>query len=207
MEKVKVLKDNVLSFFLGDELYLIFLRKMNISWWFFDWKSLIMSSTFGMKNKKKSVETQDLVEGKETWVFIDIECKIDQKISFQCNPLFQAFFTCDYHMLLQYDMCKELSKDIYKNISKFGLYKAVAKPLILLCPDVVEWIPIKVDHSNKILLNFNGKQVVRYHPYIIHGMYHLKEPHIKITREWLQSSAETIDYLTQMKGWWDEGNL
>lgn len=38
-------------------------------------------------------------------------------------------------------------------------------------------------------------------------MYHFKEPQIKVTQEWLQSSAETIDYLTQMKGWWDEGNF
>jgi hypothetical protein len=100
-----------------------------------------------------------------------------------------------------------LSKEIYKNISKSGLYKVVAKPFILLCPNVIEWMKKKVDHSNKILLNFKEKYFARYHPYTIHKMYHFKEPHIKITQEWLYNKAETIDYLAQMKGWWAKGNF
>lgn len=81
-----------------------------------------MESTSGMKNKIKNFETQDLVEGKETWVFTDTKCKIDQKISFQWNQLFQYFLIGDYHMLLEDDLWKELSKEIYKNVSKYGLY-------------------------------------------------------------------------------------
>lgn len=38
---------------------------------------------FDIKNKRKNVETQDAVETKETWIFMDIECWIDQNISFQ----------------------------------------------------------------------------------------------------------------------------
>ena len=145
--------------FLGDELYLILLSKMTISWWCFDWQVLIMASTSNMKNKRKSVEIQDLVKEKEIWVFIDTECKIDRNISFQWNQLFQAFLIGDYQMLLQDDLCMELSKEIYKNISKSELYRAAAKPLILPCLDVVEWMTRKVDHYNKILLNFDGKHV------------------------------------------------
>ena len=52
--------------------------------------------TFGMKIKRKSVETQDLVEGTETWVFTDTECKIDRNISFQWNQLIQDFLIEDY---------------------------------------------------------------------------------------------------------------
>ena len=63
--------------FLGDELYLILLSKMTISWWCFDCKVLKNENTYGMKNKRKSVETQDLVEGKDTWVFTNTECQID----------------------------------------------------------------------------------------------------------------------------------
>ena len=59
-----------------------------------------------MKNERKNVKTWDLVEGKETWVFIDTKCKIDQKISFQWNQLFQDFLVGDYQMLLQDDLCK-----------------------------------------------------------------------------------------------------
>ena len=76
-----------------------------------------------------------------------------------------------------------------------------------MCLDVVEWMTTKVDHSNTILLNFKEKHVASYQPYTIHIMYHFKEPQIKITQEWLQSKEETIDYLSQMKGLWDEGNF
>jgi hypothetical protein len=49
-----------------------------------------MESTFGMKNKRKSLETQYLVEGKETWVFTDTKSKTDHKISFQWNQFFHT---------------------------------------------------------------------------------------------------------------------
>ena len=71
--------------------------------------------------------------------------------------MFEYFLTGDYYILLQYDSCKELSKDIYKNISKYGLYRVVAKPLILPCPGVFEWMTINVDHSNNIILNCDGE--------------------------------------------------
>ena len=38
-------------------------------------------------------------------------------------------------------------------------------------------------------------------------MYHFKEPHIKITQEWLQTKVEIIDCLPQMKVWRDEVNF
>ena len=75
-----------------------------------------MEITSDIKNKGKSIETQDLVEGKETWVFIDVKCNIYRKISYQWNNMLQYFFPEDYQMLLQHDPCKYLRKDIYKNI-------------------------------------------------------------------------------------------
>jgi hypothetical protein len=110
-------------------------------------------------------------------------------------------------MLLQFDPFKELSKEFYKNISKCRLYRVATKPLTLPCTGVIEWMTRKVDHSNKILLNFEGKKVARYQPYKVQRVYHFKEPHIKITQEWLQNKAETVDYLSQMKDWWAEGNF
>ena len=68
------------------------------------------------------------------------------------------------------------------NISKSGIYRAAAKQLILLYPDVVEWMTRNVDHSNRILLNFDKKNVARYQPYKIHRMYHFKEHQIKTLR-------------------------
>ena len=107
-------------------------------------------------------------------MFTDTECNIDRKTSFQWNKLSQSFLTGDYQILLQDDSCKYLRKDIYKNISKFELYRAVAKPLILLCPDVVEWMTRKVDNSNRILLNFEEKHVASYQSYTIRKTYHFK---------------------------------
>ena len=57
-------------------------------------------------------------------------------------------------MLLQDDQYMEIIKDTYKNISKSGLYRASTNPSILSCRNAVEWMTRKVDHSNKILLNF-----------------------------------------------------
>ena len=107
-------------------------------------------------------------------------------------------------MSLKDDPCIKLRKVIYKNMKNFGLYRAAINPLIFSCPDVVEWMKRKVDHSNRIVLNFDRKHVVSYQPYTIHQMYHFKETQIKITQEWLHSRAKIIDYLSQMKGWWDE---
>lgn len=42
-------------------------------------------------NKGKTVKIQQKTKGKETWIFRDIECQIDQNIYFQWNQLFQAF--------------------------------------------------------------------------------------------------------------------
>ena len=103
-------------------------------------------------------------------------------------------------MLLQDDPCKYLSNEIYKNISKSKLYRAVAKPLIILCHDVVEWMTRKVDHSNRTLLNCEEKHVVSYQPYTIHIMYNFKENQIKITQDLLQSKVKTGHYLAEMKG-------
>ena len=49
------------------------------------------------------------------------ESKIDQNNSFKWNQLFQHFLIGGYKMLLQDYMCKDLRKDIYKNILKSGL--------------------------------------------------------------------------------------
>ena len=168
MEKVKVSKDSVRSFFFRRRVIFYFFEKDDYLVVVFSLEGSHNGSNSRMKNKRKSVEIRDLVEGNETWVFIDTECKINRNMSFQWNQMFQYFLTRDYYMLLQDDLWKELSKDIYKNISKSELCKAAAKPLILLCHDFVEWMTINVYHSNKIILNFKGEHVASYQPYTIH---------------------------------------
>ena len=67
-----------------------------------------MASTFLMKNKIKVVEEPIKEQG--TWIFADTECKVDKKVIFTWNSLFQAFQDKELQMLLQDDVSIELSK-------------------------------------------------------------------------------------------------
>ena len=55
-----------------------------------------MEITSSLKNKANTTKIQETTEEKETWIFKDTECQIDQRIYFQWNHLFQALFTGDY---------------------------------------------------------------------------------------------------------------
>ena len=48
-----------------------------------------IESNSSLKNKRKTVE--ELMEKKEVWTFIDTECRVDKKVVFKWNTLFQAF--------------------------------------------------------------------------------------------------------------------
>ena len=69
-----------------------------------------MESASGVKNKRKNIETQNAVEGNETWMFMDTKCRIDRKISFQWNQLFHVLLNGYYQVILQDDPIIELSK-------------------------------------------------------------------------------------------------
>ena len=88
-------------------------------------------------------------------------------------------------MLFKYYLRTEVRKWIYNNISIFGLYQAVAKPLVLPCPYVIEWMTRIIDHESRTILNFEGKHVASYQDPILNQMYHFKESQVRVTREWL----------------------
>ena len=48
-----------------------------------------MASTSMMKNKGKVVEESIKEQG--TWIFTDIECRVDKNVTFIWNSLFQSF--------------------------------------------------------------------------------------------------------------------
>jgi hypothetical protein len=116
-----------------------------------------MEITSSLKNKRKFVYIQEQVEGQEGCIFTDNESQVDKKIAFQWNTLFQAFQSKEFQVLLQDDPNIDLSKGIHHNISKFGLYRVVAKPPILPCPDIIEWMTQNIDHESRTLLDFDGK--------------------------------------------------
>ena len=180
---------------------------MNVPWCCSLWKVSRMESTFSLKNKSKTIEIQEQAKGKESWIFMDTKCQVDWKVFFQWKCLFQDFQTREFQVLFQDDPILEMSKELYRNISKSGLYRVVSKPFILPCLDVIKWLTRKVNHQRRTILNFGGNHVVGYQPSMLHQMYHFKEPRIKVTQEWLQNKVEVIDYLTQMKGWWVEVNF
>ena len=48
-----------------------------------------IESTLALKNKRNTIE--EPMEKQEIWAFTDIECRVDKKIAFKWNNLFQAF--------------------------------------------------------------------------------------------------------------------
>jgi phosphoribosylformimino-5-aminoimidazole carboxamide ribonucleotide (ProFAR) isomerase len=48
-----------------------------------------MASTTMMKNKRKVVEEPIKEHG--IWILVDIECRVDKKVTLTWNSLFQAF--------------------------------------------------------------------------------------------------------------------
>ena len=140
-------------------------------------------------------------------MFGDMECKVYKKVTFTWNSLFQAFQDKEFQMLLQNDVSIELSKEVYKNIMKYGLHRTTVKTLVLPCPDVIEWITRKVDHENRAILNFENKSVASYKASVLNQIYHFKEAHIKVTLEWPKQKNESADFLTIMKGWQSEGQF
>ena len=106
-----------------------------------------MESTSVIKNKRKVVEEPIKEQG--TWIFANTECKVDKKVTFTWNSLFQSFQDKDFQMLLQVDVSTGLIKEVHKNIIISGLHRAVVKTLVLPCPDVIEWITRKIDHEHR----------------------------------------------------------
>ena len=121
--------------------------------------------------------------------------------------IFEAFQGKEFQILLQDDVSTKLSKEVYKNIIKFGLHRAAVKTMVLPCPDVIEWITQKIDNENRSILNSENKSVANYKASVFNQRYHLKEAHIKVTPEWLKQKNEFANFLTIMKGWWSQGKF
>ena len=114
--------------------------------------------------------------------------------------LFQEFQTKEFQVLLQDDLSMEISKGIYKNISKSGLHRAVAKTPVLLFPDVIEWMTRRIDQQSRTILNIQDKHVANYQALVLNQLYHFKEDQLKVTSEWLRNKTESINFLSIMKG-------
>ena len=77
--------------------------------------------------------------------------------------------------MLQDDLSMELSKGIYKNISKSRLPRVVAKNLVSPCLDVIEWMNRRIYHENRTILNLEDKNVANYQAPVLNQLYHFKE--------------------------------
>ena len=113
-----------------------------------------------LKSKRNIVEEPTKEQG--IWIFADTEWRVDKKVTFTWNSLFQEFQDKEFQILLQDDMSIELSKEVYKNIIKSRLHREVVKTLIFPCLDVIEWITQKIDHENRSILNYENKSVACY---------------------------------------------
>ena len=70
-----------------------------------------MGSTSVLKNERNVVE--ESIKDQGIQIFMDIECKVDKKVTYTWNSLFQAFQDKDFMMLLQDDVSTDLSKEVY----------------------------------------------------------------------------------------------
>ena len=164
-----------------------------------------MASNSMIKNKGKAIE--DPIKEHGIWIFVDTKCKVDKKVSYTWNYLFQAFQDKEFLMLLQDDVSTKLRKEVYRNIIKYGLHRATVKTWVLPCPYLIEWIKRKIDHQHRSIMNHEGKSVASYKASVFNQMYHLKEAYIKVSPEWLKQKSEFANILTILKGWWSEGNF
>ena len=57
-----------------------------------------MESNYILKNKRKIVEEPTNEQG--MWIFVDIECRVDKKVIFTWNSLFQEFQVKEFRVLL-----------------------------------------------------------------------------------------------------------
>ena len=119
-----------------------------------------MASTSMIKNKGKFVEEPTKEHG--IWIFADTECKVDKKVTYTWKYLFQAFQDKDFLMLLQDDVSTKISNEVYRNIIKYGLHRAIVKTLVPPCPYIIEWITRKIDNQHRSILNYEGKSVASY---------------------------------------------
>ena len=72
---------------------------------------------------------------------------------------------------------------------------------------MIEGITQKIDHENRVILNYENESVSGYKESFFNHIYHFKEAHIKVSPEWLRQKNESIDFLTIMKGWWSKGQF
>lgn len=119
-----------------------------------------MASKSMIKNKGKDVEDPTKEHG--IWIFMDTKCRMDKKVPYTWNSLFQAFQYKEFLMLLQDDVSTKLRKEVYRNIIKSGIHRAAVKTLVLPCLDDIEWITRKIDHQHRSILNHEGKSVANY---------------------------------------------
>lgn len=110
-----------------------------------------------------------------------MECKVDKKTSFKWNTLFQEFQYKEFQVMLHDDPSAELSKWIYKNISKSGLHREEAKTLVLPYSNVIEWMIRGIYHESRNILKFEGKHVASYQAHVLNQLYHFKEAQVRVT--------------------------
>ena len=57
-----------------------------------------MTSNYVLKGKRKTVEEPRKEQG--MWIFADTECRVDKKVTFTWNSLFQSFQDNEFQVLL-----------------------------------------------------------------------------------------------------------
>jgi hypothetical protein len=124
-----------------------------------------MTSTSSWKSKRNTIE--EPMQKQEISTFTNTECRVNKRIAFKWNTLFQAFqkkksFNFCYKMILVHNLAKAYTKVL----PSLGYIRA--------CPDVIEWMTQRIDHGSRIILNFKDKHVAIYQAPVLNHLYHSK---------------------------------
>ena len=78
---------------------------------------------------------------------------------------------------------------IYANIEKSALMKVATRPELFPCSEVIGWILPKADVTTMILENSAKQGYVAYSHAYVSMAYHLRSPHVYLTKSWLKEIA------------------
>ena len=156
-----------------------------------------MESTLALKRKKKTIE--EPMEKQEIWAFTDIECRVDKKIAFKWNTLFQEFQKKSFKFCCKMIQVRNSTKAFTRIFPSLCYIRQ--QTLVLPCPNVIEWMNRRIDNEIRTILNFEDKHVANYQYPALNQLYHFKEAKVKVTTEWLKNKTEFVDFVLIMKRW------
>ena len=96
-------------------------------------------------------------------------------------------------------------KNVYWKISQSHLHKAVAHPTILPSAEIVGIMVQQEDVSNRWLVDVQYQPLSSYQSKVLHEKYHIPNPKVFMTTQWINNERAKHGWYKFMKGWVSSG--